>query len=86
MKKLLALFICLLVFIGSVDAQNWLEKKYDDSISLSELEIESEPLAAASLGQVHLAHKADETYAMKIQYQGVRKAIKNDVYSNCLKP
>lgn len=46
---------------------------------LQELEISHEPLAAASLGQVHLAYKGSETYAMKIQYKGVRKAIKNDV-------
>lgn len=43
------------------------------------LKISHEPLAAASLGQVHLAYSLDETYAMKIQYKGVRKAIKNDV-------
>ncbi|MFG1503787.1 ABC1 kinase family protein [Halobacteriovorax sp. ZH5_bin.2] len=46
---------------------------------LEELEIEEKPIAAASLGQVHLAHFNGIDYAMKIQYKGVRKAIKNDV-------
>lgn len=46
---------------------------------LERLQIEKEPIAAASLGQVHLAHFDGTDYAMKIQYKGVRKAIKNDV-------
>ena len=48
-----------------------------------ELEINSTPLAAASLGQVHLAtpRNGDETFAMKVQYDGVRKAIDNDLRS-----
>ncbi|MFG1501198.1 AarF/ABC1/UbiB kinase family protein [Halobacteriovorax sp. XZX-3] len=46
---------------------------------LEQLEIEEKPIAAASLGQVHLAHYNGVDYAMKIQYKGVRKAIKNDV-------
>ncbi|MEH0862383.1 ABC1 kinase family protein [Halobacteriovorax sp. DPLXC-1] len=46
---------------------------------LDRLEIEEEPIAAASLGQVHLATYENARYAMKIQYKGVRKAIKNDV-------
>lgn len=47
------------------------------------LEIEHTPLAAASLGQVHLAREKgseqSSDLAMKIQYKGVRKAIKNDI-------
>ncbi len=40
---------------------------------------EMEPFAAASLGQVHLAvtHRGDEV-AVKIQYPGIREAIRND--------
>lgn len=45
----------------------------------NELDINEEPLAAASLGQVHLATKGSDKFIMKIQYKGVRKAIKNDV-------
>ncbi len=46
---------------------------------LEQLSIETEPLAAASLGQVHLFKDQGQDFAMKIQYRGVRKAIKNDV-------
>lgn len=46
-----------------------------------DLLITPRPLAAASIGQVHLAMKDKEKYAMKIQYQGVRKAINNDIKS-----
>ena len=47
----------------------------------TQLEINSTPLAAASLGQVHLAtpKSGGETFVMKVQYDGVRKAIDNDV-------
>jgi predicted unusual protein kinase regulating ubiquinone biosynthesis (AarF/ABC1/UbiB family) len=46
---------------------------------LEQLEVKVEPLAAASLGQVHLFQDQGQDFAMKIQYRGVRKAIKNDV-------
>jgi predicted unusual protein kinase regulating ubiquinone biosynthesis (AarF/ABC1/UbiB family) len=46
---------------------------------LEELQIAEIPLAAASLGQVHLVEIEDQDFAMKIQYKGVRKAIKNDI-------
>ena len=50
---------------------------------LKDLEFEKNPLAAASLGQVHLAKvkSTNDVLAVKIQYRGVRKAIKNDVKS-----
>lgn len=46
-----------------------------------DLEIDPTPIAAASLGQVHRAvhKKTGEVYAMKIQYEGVAKAIDNDL-------
>lgn len=46
---------------------------------LSDLNIEHEPLASASLGQVHIVKIDDKVFCMKIQYRGVRKAINNDI-------
>ncbi len=48
---------------------------------LSQVEIEHEPLASASLGQVHRARrKTDGRWlAMKIQYPGVDRAIEGDL-------
>lgn len=53
---------------------------------LEKLNIESEPLAAASIGQVHLAKLKDQeeqnplpTMALKIQYPKVKKAIDSDL-------
>lgn len=46
-----------------------------------ELEIDSTPVASASIGQVHKAKdkKTGEIYAMKIQYPGVEAAIETDL-------
>lgn len=44
-----------------------------------ELNISHDAIAAASLGQVHLGEFEGSKYAVKIQYKGVRKAIKNDL-------
>jgi predicted unusual protein kinase regulating ubiquinone biosynthesis (AarF/ABC1/UbiB family) len=46
---------------------------------IEELDITQVPFAAASLGQVHLVQLNNDKYAMKIQYKGVAKAIKNDI-------
>lgn len=46
---------------------------------IEELNFEQTPLAAASLGQVHRAKKDSKNYVVKIQYRGVKKAIKNDI-------
>lgn len=40
---------------------------------------DSKSLAAASIGQVHVAEKAGKMYAVKIQYPGVAEAIKSDL-------
>jgi predicted unusual protein kinase regulating ubiquinone biosynthesis (AarF/ABC1/UbiB family) len=49
--------------------------------SLSELEISQEPIASASLGQVHRAVRKSDgaVIALKIQYPGVDKAIEGDI-------
>ncbi len=49
--------------------------------ALGELEIDPEPMASASLGQVHRAvRKADgRKLAMKVQYPGVDRAIEGDL-------
>jgi predicted unusual protein kinase regulating ubiquinone biosynthesis (AarF/ABC1/UbiB family) len=49
--------------------------------SLSELEISQEPMASASLGQVHRAVRKSDgaVIALKIQYPGVDKAIEGDI-------
>lgn len=48
---------------------------------LNDLEIEREPMASASIGQVHRARDKEngEVYAVKIQYPGVDKAIDSDL-------
>ncbi|MFP5440723.1 MAG: ABC1 kinase family protein [Gammaproteobacteria bacterium] len=48
---------------------------------MDELEIESEPLGAASLGQVHKARRKSDglELALKIQYPGVADAIDSDL-------
>jgi predicted unusual protein kinase regulating ubiquinone biosynthesis (AarF/ABC1/UbiB family) len=47
----------------------------------SELEIDHEPFAAASLSQIHLAQKADEgkTLCIKVQYPGVAESVDADL-------
>jgi predicted unusual protein kinase regulating ubiquinone biosynthesis (AarF/ABC1/UbiB family) len=40
---------------------------------------DSKSLAAASIGQVHLARKGDKEFAIKIQYPGVSDSIKSDL-------
>jgi len=40
---------------------------------------DTKSLAAASIGQVHLARKGDKEFAIKIQYPGVSDSIKSDL-------
>ncbi len=40
---------------------------------------EAEAFAAASLGQVHLATNENNTFAVKVQYPGIKKSIENDM-------
>jgi len=43
-------------------------------------DVEKEPLAAASIGQVHLAHLADgEAVAVKVQRPGIRRTVEVDL-------
>jgi predicted unusual protein kinase regulating ubiquinone biosynthesis (AarF/ABC1/UbiB family) len=48
---------------------------------LDTIEVERDPLASASLGQVHLAHRKSDglKIALKIQYPGVDRAIEGDL-------
>ncbi len=46
---------------------------------LGDLKIEREPLAAASIGQVHRAQYQGRDAAVKIQYPGIRKSTQADV-------
>ncbi|MGH8459727.1 MAG: ABC1 kinase family protein, partial [Nevskiales bacterium] len=48
---------------------------------LAELEIDPEPLAAASLGQVHVAYRKRDRrkLCLKIQYPGLTQAIDSDI-------
>lgn len=57
--------------------------KYLGQDLLDELEVEPEPIGAASIGQVHLAtiKKSNEKIALKIQYPGLEKAIQSDLKS-----
>jgi predicted unusual protein kinase regulating ubiquinone biosynthesis (AarF/ABC1/UbiB family) len=52
--------------------------------ALDSLDIEPNPLAAASIGQVHMAIPKDSKdkskYVIKIQYKGIEKAIKGDMF------
>lgn len=54
-------------------------KKEIPSHWLDELDIATEPLASASLGQVHMVKVDGKEFCMKIQYRGVKKAINNDI-------
>lgn len=63
-----------------------LEKILKNSVgneALKELEIDPEPYAAASLGQVHLATRKRDglKLAVKIQYPGIAEAIDSDLKS-----
>ncbi len=67
-------------------AMEWpkIKKILDEQIGeivLSELEIETEALASASLGQVHRARikKTGASIVLKIQYPGIDKAINSDI-------
>ena len=51
------------------------------SVKLAELEVDPQPLGAASLGQVHRARRKSDgaELALKIQYPGVANAIDSDM-------
>lgn len=51
------------------------------SKAIEELEIERDPLAAASIGQVHRAKDQNgKSLVLKIQYKGIEKAINGDMF------
>lgn len=43
-----------------------------------------QPIASASIGQVHMAHRGDEELVLKVQYPGVTKAIEADLRNAAL--
>ena len=57
-----------------------IKKQLTDEM-INELEIDEAPLAAASIGQVHKAiiRKSGEVVVLKIQYPGIKNAIKGDI-------
>lgn len=42
------------------------------------------PMASASIGQVHMAHRGDDELVLKVQYPGVTKAIEADLRNAAL--
>lgn len=63
------------------DQMHAILKKEWPAETLNELDIETEPLASASMGQVHRAKikSTQETVVIKIQYPGVDQAIESDL-------
>lgn len=43
-----------------------------------------QPMASASIGQVHMAHRGDEALVLKVQYPGVTQAIEADLRNAAL--
>ncbi|HYX37081.1 MAG TPA: AarF/ABC1/UbiB kinase family protein [Oligoflexus sp.] len=66
--------------VAWLEIQKILKKRLTEEV-LSELEIDPEPLAAASMGQVHRARikATGQEICLKIQYPGVDKAIDTDI-------
>ncbi|MBI2336924.1 MAG: AarF/ABC1/UbiB kinase family protein [Deltaproteobacteria bacterium] len=61
-----------------------IEKRFQEEFGKTPLELfaqfETEPIASASLGQVHIARLTDGTkLAVKIQYPGIEKTIQSDL-------
>lgn len=67
-------------YLNGQTIQQILARRYSKE-TLSELRIDEQPIAAASIGQVHLATivATGERICLKIQYPGIRKAIDADL-------
>ncbi|MCC6138183.1 MAG: AarF/ABC1/UbiB kinase family protein [Bdellovibrionaceae bacterium] len=46
---------------------------------LATIKIDTQAHSAASIGQVHIAHRGDQKLALKVQYPGVRDSIHSDL-------
>ncbi|MBC75845.1 MAG: hypothetical protein CME64_07500 [Halobacteriovoraceae bacterium] len=77
-KKLLATLENQSYFLDWETLKKQVPKQWFESLNFEE-----EPLAAASIGQVHLAEDKEtkDVYAVKIQYPGIRRAINRDVFT-----
>jgi ubiquinone biosynthesis protein len=62
------------------DVMKILEEEVDKKALASIVSIDEKPLAAGSIGQVHLAHLSDgQTIVLKVQRPGILKVIKGDL-------
>ena len=68
------------MYLDGRQVEKLLRRRLDPGL-LAELQIETTPIAAASIGQVHRAwiKKSGEAICLKIQYPGIKKALKSDV-------